>query len=65
MKPILHITLPRSASQYEMAQLLEDAKISVNNEYHVLITYGFEMQVLNGEQLTELTFEQFKQQYIK
>jgi actin-related protein len=65
MKPILHIKLPEPTSQEQWEKDYQSVLKSTNNEYHVLLTYGIEMQILNGEQLTELTFEEFKKQYIK
>jgi predicted N-acyltransferase len=65
MKPILHIKLPETASHEEFLEITKNVRESVSDEYHVLLTYGIEMQILNGEQLTELTFEEFKKQYIK
>ena len=65
MKPILHIKLPETASREEFLEIAKDVEKTTKNEYYILISNNVEMQILNGEQLTELTFEEFKKQYIK
>jgi hypothetical protein len=65
MKPILHIKLPETASREEFLEIAKDVEETTKNEYYILISNNIEMQILNGEQLTELTFEEFKKQYIK
>jgi predicted N-acyltransferase len=65
MKPILHIKLPETASYEEFLEIAKDVEEKTKNEYYILISNNIEMQILNGEQLTELTFEEFKKQYIK
>jgi hypothetical protein len=65
MKPILHIKLPETASREEFLEIAKDVEKTTKNEYYILISNNVEMQILNGEELTELTFEEFKKQYIK
>jgi hypothetical protein len=65
MKPILHIKLPETASREEFLEIAKDVEKTTKNEYYILISNNVEMQILNGEKLTELTFEEFKKQYIK
>jgi hypothetical protein len=65
MKPILHIKLPETASREEFLEIAKDVEKTTKNEYYILISNNVEMQILNGKQLTELTFEEFKKQYIK
>jgi predicted N-acyltransferase len=65
MKPILHIKLPETASHEEFLEIAKDVGKTTKNEYYILISNNIEMQILNGKQLTELTFEEFKKQYLK
>ena len=65
MKPIINIKLPETASYEEFLKIAKDVEEKTKNEYYILISNNVEMQILNGKQLTELTFEEFKKQYIK
>jgi hypothetical protein len=63
MKPIFIIRVPAPISIDDVNRIHDSEKIKpIKEDYHVVvISGGTSCMVLNGEELTEMSFEEFKE----